>query len=105
MSIKPTVGRVVWYRKGTHEDLATIGDQPAAAIITGVWSDTCVNLVVFDANGDRHGRTSVLLLDENMERPLGTFCEWMPYQKGQAAKTEAVEAELSRGMSLSRVSD
>ena len=68
-------------------------------------SDTCVNLVVFDANGDRHGRTSVLLLDENMERPLGTFCEWMPYQKGQAAKTEAVEAELSRGMSLIRVSD
>lgn len=98
MSIKPTVGRVVWYRKGTHEDLATIGDQPAAAIITGVWSDTCVNLVVFDANGDRHGRTSVLLLDENMERPLGTFCEWMPYQKGQAAKTEAVEEALNRSI-------
>jgi len=25
----------------------------------------------------------------------GQYCEWMPYQKGQAAKTEAAEARAA----------
>lgn len=34
--------------------------------------------------------TSVLLLQEGNERPSGGgFCEWMPYQIGQAKKHEA----------------
>jgi hypothetical protein len=27
--------------------------------------------------------------------PQGSFCEWMPYQQGQAAKTEALEQKLA----------
>lgn len=96
--IKPTVGRVVHYRPGNADiDGAMVrnGDQPLAAIITCVWSDSCVNLVVFDANGVLHSRTSVLLLQDGNPRPRGSFCEWMPYQKGQAAKTDELEKELS----------
>ncbi len=99
--IKPTVGRVVHYRTGNADiDGAMVrnGDQPLAAIITCVWSDSCVNLVVFDANGRRHERTSVLLLQEGNPQPGGGhYCEWMPYQKGQAAKTEELEKELQAG--------
>jgi hypothetical protein len=88
--ISPTPGRVVWYTPTASEGLARIGDAPLAAIVTGVWSDTCVNLAVFDANGNSHSRTSVLLLQEGNPRPGGGyFAEWMPYQIGQAKKNAA----------------
>jgi hypothetical protein len=58
-----------------------------------VWSDTCVNLVVFNANGVPYNRTSVLLVQDANPVPGSQYCEWMPYQKGQAAKTEALEAQ------------
>jgi hypothetical protein len=94
--IKPTVGRVVWYRPFEHDDMAGVsGDQPLAAIVAHVWSDSCVNLAVFDANGVAHSRTSVLLVQDGEPKPAAGFCEWMPYQKGQAAKTEAVEKQLA----------
>ena len=93
--IKPTVGRVVWYTPSTydHEKMAAAQPQPLAAIVAHVWSDTCVNLAVFDANGIAHNRTSVLLVQDDAARPDAGFCEWMPYQKGQAAKYEALEAK------------
>ena len=94
--IEPTVGRVVWYHPYQNEALGFVYPmgQPCAAIVTHVWSDTCVNLVVFDANGYPHSRTSVLLHQGDSDRPSYGFCEWMPYQKGQATKTEALEAKL-----------
>lgn len=88
--IKPTIGRVVWFWEGIHEE----SDQAQAALVTYVHSDTCVNLSVFDPNGNQHARTSVLLKQEpdDIANYQGPYCEWMPYQKGQAAKTEALEA-------------
>ena len=50
-----------------------------------------VNLSVFDANGAAHPRTSVPMLHGECDVPEHAFCGWMPYQKGQAAKTEAAE--------------
>lgn len=99
-TIKPTAGRVVWYHPFAHapwaadaaSDFARLGDQPLAAIIAHVWSDTCVNLVVFDSNGNAHSRTSVTLHQGDGPCTSSPWCEWMPYQKGQAAKTEAAEA-------------
>ena len=85
--IKPTIGRIVWFRPAGHAADA----QPLAAIIAHVWSDTCVNLAVFSPNGQPMANppTSVLLLQEGNERPTGgNFCEWMPYQIGQAKKAE-----------------
>jgi len=93
--ITPTVGRVVWFTPSANDNIARNGDRPLAAIVANVWSDSCVNLAVFDANGISHSRTSVYLLQGGDDVPAGSgYCEWMPYQKGQAAKTEALEAKL-----------
>lgn len=98
MTITPTVGRVVWYWPDPSEpSICTGGDQPLAALIAHVWSDTCVNIAGFDANGIPFNRTSVLLVQDGNPRPEHQFVEWMPYQKGQAAKTEAAEAKAARG--------
>ena len=86
--IKPTIGRVVWYRPAGR-------DIVHAAVITHVWSDTCVNLAVFGMDGAPYQRTSVLLVQDNeVPRPGDGYAEWMPYQLGQAAKTAALEEKL-----------
>ena len=91
--IEPTIGRVVWYHPVPGELGYGIG--PLAAIIVRVWSDYCVNLTVFDQNGDPHGKTSVALVQDD-EAPMYGYAEWMPYQKGQADKTEAMEARAEK---------
>lgn len=96
--IKPSIGRVVWYWPPNDVAIASGGDQALPALIAHVWSDTCINIAGFDANGEHFNRTSVTLWQGEGERPKADaifgFCEWMPYQKGQAAKTEALEAKL-----------
>jgi hypothetical protein len=94
--IKPTVGRVVLYHPAANAAEGGFASaETCAAIVAHVWSDNCVNLAVFDANGVAHSRTSVYLLQDGNERPSSSYCEWMPYQKGQAAKTEALEKQLA----------
>jgi len=89
--IKPTIGRVVWFWDKSPDRPQQ--SQAHAALVTYVHSDTMVNLAVFDAGGHSHPHGSVLLVqDADSEVPAGPYCEWMPYQKGQAAKTEALEA-------------
>jgi hypothetical protein len=83
--IKPTVGRVVWYHPPS--DNLDCGDI-LAAIVCHVWSDTCVNLAIFDSIGVASNQTSVFLYQGDSERPAGSYCEWMPYQIGQAKKEE-----------------
>lgn len=81
--ITPTIGRVVWY----HKPGSTLEQQPNAAIISYVLSDSWVNLVVFDEYGVAHGESNVRLFQGGDEvRPSGHYCEWMPYQIGQAKK-------------------
>ena len=89
--IQPTVGRVVWFYKFN----AVSGHQgPLAAHVCKVHSDTCVNLMVIGESGVPYAETSVRLIQGIEEVPAGNYCCWMPYQKGQAAKTEALEAKL-----------
>ena len=65
----PTVGRIVYYKNNVKEQ---------AAIITEVWSDRCVNLTVFNGNGNVEYHTSVV-------RGYGSGqWDWMPYQKAKA---------------------
>lgn len=92
--ITPTVGRVVWFYPGRDtpqpSEFVYHGElRPLAAIVTHVWNDQMVNLVVFDSNGNSHRRTSITLVQH--VAPGSNYCEWMPYQKGQAAKTEQLE--------------
>lgn len=98
--IKPTVGRVVWFHPSKNSAESGFSrhteGEPYAAIVAHVHSDTMVNLSVFDANGVTHSRTSVTLVQGDADAPAyGFYAEWMPFQKGQAAKTEAAEKVAS----------
>ena len=92
--IAPTVGRVVLFRPrpGVEgEERPTL-----AALVAHVLGDDCVVLSVIDANGNARGVGPVF----HRDAPINTagddgvhleerdFWEWMPYQLGQAAKTE-----------------
>jgi hypothetical protein len=61
--------------------------QPCDAGIAYVHSDRMINVSVADQNGVVHSMTSVTLCQEGDKRPEGGhYCEWMPYQVGQAKK-------------------
>lgn len=87
--IKPTVGRVVWVFR-PHD--TTNPNQPEAALIAYVFTDRLISVGGFDHNGEPFSLTSVPLVQDDEPEPEGNFAAWMPYQKGQAAKTEALEA-------------
>ena len=94
--ITPTVGRVVWYWPSPNCCYPINAGAPLAAIIACVWTDSCVNLAVFDANGNSHSECSQLLWQEGMAKPSHCYAEWMPYQKkvasGEIAPALNIEA-------------
>lgn len=89
--IKPTIGRIVLYRPLEEER----SEVRHAAIVTMVHSDKLVNLAVFDSVGTTYHRQSVTLVQDKDEFPSAGQCQWMPYQHGQQAKTEAVTLEAA----------
>ena len=95
--IRPTVGRVMWYHPGDYSDGIVQHDpaQPMAAHVCYVWGDHMVNLLVIDHSGGTHARTSVPIVQEGSPYSAGPlpYAEWMPYQKGQAAKHDAAEKQ------------
>lgn len=84
--ISPTIGRVVLVYRGKS-------NQAEPALVAYVFSDRMINVGGFDKNGAPFQATSMQLLQDD-DKPMnpGYYAEWMPYQKGQAAKTEALEA-------------
>jgi len=99
--IKPTVGRVVWFWPSANYAsqrgmMCSDRAQPLAALIAYVHGDRMVNLSVLDQKGEAFAVCSVPLLQEGDElSPCSFYCEWMPYQKGQAAKTDALTELVS----------
>ena len=97
--IAPTVGRVVLYVP--REDKYAFGfhlsaGRPHAAIVTAVHGDRLVNLAVFDTGGKTFPATSVTLKQPEDKAPdYGDYCEWMPYQIGQASKTDELQKALA----------
>lgn len=90
--IKPSIGRVVWFYPGGKVALDS-GRQPCSAQVAFVHSDSMINVGYFDADGYAKNATSVRLVQAGEAPPEnGFFAMWMPYQQGQAAKTEAAEA-------------
>ena len=90
IAITPTVGRIVWLRpQSSHRELLGAFDDrhPVAAIVTYVWGDRMVNVTAFPPHGGAPVcLTSVQLLQDDDAPNGGTYAEWMPYQKGQAAR-------------------
>lgn len=95
--IKPTPGRVVHYFPGPQDPTPIFKGEPLAAHIARAINDREVNLMVIRADGITYGRHNVRLLQDTDPRPaeLG-HAEWMDYQKGQAAKTEQLEAAAQK---------
>jgi hypothetical protein len=78
---KPSVGRHVHFFNAKDLTLGTVHsrEEPCAAIITYVWGQTCVNLIVFDHNAVPHQATSVRLLPSDEPKPeSGQYCTWPP---------------------------
>jgi len=98
--IKPTIGRQLWFWR---QDPALGNEQPQAATVAFVHNDRCVNVQIINHAGVAYPLSSVKLLqDDDVPPARGVgFCTWMPYQKGQAAKTEALEAQVRQVQSAS----
>src|SRR6266404_2060396 len=86
--IKPTIGCVVLVQNRSG---STDTSQAEPALVSYVWSDRLINVGGFDHNGTPFAFTSLTLLQDDDPLPAGAYAEWMPYQKGQAAKTDALE--------------
>lgn len=95
--IDPTVARVVHFFPSSIDSEFDRHEAPFAAIIAKVWNDGVVNLMVVNKQGVACGRQHVPLVQEG-QLPLdpdAPFCAWMPYQVGQAARSDALVAALS----------
>lgn len=95
VNIPATVGRIVWFFTTTDlgwgEHIEGSPEKPRAAIVANADHPDVLNLCVYDFNGVPRPMTSVRLVQDG-DKPADTevyWCEWMPYQKGQAAKAEA----------------
>ena len=87
--IEPTVGRLVHYRP----DYAHTA--PLAALVVGVHDARSVNLTVFNDDGSISPALEVTLLQDDDTPPHDRpYAEWMPFQKGQAQKTDAATSDL-----------
>ncbi len=106
--IAPTVGRRVWFHpvegvevRGPGAMVILDREQPLDAGIVFVWGDRLVNLDVTDHEGRHHALTSVPLVQPGDPKPTnGIWCEWMPFQKGQAkAQVETMYSALQAASS------
>lgn len=92
--IPPTIGRKVWFRPN---GVNVIGnkivqiidpDQALDATVVCVVDPQTVHLLVVDHVGETHAAAGIRLVQPaagDNTPPDGTcYCEWMPYQVGQA---------------------
>ena len=75
--MKPTVGRIVHFKSADASQMGN-GAEVVPAIITRVWSDTCVNLTVMRDFDQPLVLASVQLVAEDELDQHTTFCFWPP---------------------------
>lgn len=92
MKITPTVGRIVHYIP-TDGEFHEGPIEPHAAVVVKVNADDNVNLAIFDQGGSVHAKQNVSLVQDGDLGGPGS-CQWMPYQIGQAAKTEQLQKQI-----------
>ncbi len=103
--IAPTPGRIVWYHPAEHDGIARLNGNPLSAQIAGIHNERLVNLAVLDAYGNWQQRSQVELVQPDTTAPNHAHATWMPYQVGQAAKTEAAEAALTAQTDAADIGD
>jgi hypothetical protein len=92
--IRPTIGRVVWYKATLHEDYPGARAGFQAAMICAVLNDRLVNLLVVDQAGNTMGRTMVPLIQPGDESQLQWgYCCWPEYHDA-GKSTAALEERL-----------
>jgi hypothetical protein len=102
--IDPTVGQVVWfYPMGNDRNLLKTPEnleEPLAAIIAAVKEPPLISLMVIDFHGHNHSFHTVVLFqgEEGEKVPDRSFAVWMPFQIGQAKKTEILMDDLEKRM-------
>ena len=87
--IEPSIGRVVWYHPKPQDGDPSplVPNLPYAALVT-CWLDLrTVSLAIFDHKGQMFAREHVSLAQDEDAVEQG-MAEWMPFQKGQAAKPQ-----------------
>jgi len=96
--ITPTVGRKVWYWPSAFDKTGPVPmnqmpGKPLDATVIAVYGDRMVNVLVIDTVGRQFPVLSCDLVQPGESprlgangQPHGRYCEWMPYQRGQAAK-------------------
>lgn len=96
--IIPTVGGsvLVYLNERTIRTKALdAGAEPCPALVTHVHSDRVINVAAFDRSGKPFALVALPLVQSEEEPPEGAcFAGWMPFQVGQAKKTEAGFDEL-----------
>ncbi len=108
--IRPTIGRRVWFRPSAdylarNPTMTQLNPEQAMdAGIVYVHHDHMVNLQVADHVGRQFMVPSVPLLAGAWEASDGLdfAAEWMPFQKGQAAKSEVSEKAISHPVCTQR---
>lgn len=97
--IIPTVGRVVWVWPGkqTGSHVVLEREQPWSGQVVFVHNEREVNVVGHDHVGHPFAVQRIRLRQDDDEAPEDIYAEWMPYQKGQAAKTEQLEKQAAAG--------
>lgn len=87
--IQPTVGRMILFR-------APSSSKPLAATVAAVNDDGTINIGYLDSIGAHHSSQFIRIIEPgDTVGPEEHWCEWMPFQLGQAAKTEQAEAALA----------
>jgi hypothetical protein len=91
--ISPTPGCIVWFYPAPHDGIATLYNQPLAAIVAGVHSDHLISLAIFDAYGNTQHRSNVHLVQPGEDWGYGAHATWMPHQISAAGIQPAQEPD------------
>ena len=87
----PTIGRVIYL----YDSTMTGVDRPYLGMVADVVGGDTINAVGFNHDGDvLVGGIQNVPHDSDKPNDAKVWWDWMPYQKGQAAKTEALQAQL-----------
>lgn len=93
VKIVPTLGRVMWFVPFEdfqhHSGVKLYKGQRYTAHVCFVHGENSVNVMVIDSSGKSYGMTCVHVKQADAPEPKGIdYCEWMPYQVGQAGVSQ-----------------